>query len=110
MAEIVKRLDQQRHELKALRFLLEGTPRSFADPSDLPDLEDFQIPDHRLMLAALREARDKDDACARLRALDLEETDVESFLSLGGEYYFTYPALVRERGRRFRAKEIVLVP
>ena len=110
MAETVKRLDQQRHELKALRFLLEGTPRSFTDPAASPDLEDFQIPDHRLMLAALREADDKDDACARLRALDLEETDVESFLSLGGEYYYTYPALVRERGRRFRAGELVLVP
>ena len=109
MAEIVKRLDQQRHELKALRFLLEFAPRSLADPARLPDVDDFQISDHRLILSALREARDKSDACARLRALDLEETDIESFLALGGEYYHTYPELVRERGRRFRIKELVLV-
>lgn len=109
MTEIVRRLDQQRHELKALRFLLEYAPRSFVDASALPAVDDFQIPDHRRMFTALREACDKDDACARLRALDLEETDIDAFLALGGEYYYTYPALVRERGRRFRDQELALV-
>ena len=109
MTEIIKRLDQQRHELKALRFLLEYAPRSLADPTTIPDPDDFQIADHRRMFVALREARDKADACVRLRALALQETDIDSFLALGGEYYHTYPALVRERGTRFRQKEVVLV-
>jgi len=109
MAEIIKRLDQQRHELKALRFLLEYMPRSLADTTTIPDPDDFQIPDHRRMFVALREARDKADAYARLRALALEETDIDSFLALGGEYYHTYPGLVRERGKRFREQAVVLV-
>jgi hypothetical protein len=102
MAERVKRIDQQRHELKALRYLLEGHPNSLATTRPLPNREDFQIPDCQRIYDALMAAQTRDDAEAAIRALDLDETDVESFLRLGGEYYYTYPQLIVERAAQFR--------
>jgi hypothetical protein len=101
MAEVVKRIDQQRHELKALRYLLEFYPDSLARTSPLPGRDDFQIPDCQRIFHALTSAKTKDEASAAIRALDLEETDVDSFLRLSGEYYHTYPKLVVERARQF---------
>src|SRR5262245_62170206 len=94
MAERVKRIDQQRHELKALRSLLHFYPESVAKTRPLPHREDFQIADCRRIYDALMAAATRDDATAAIRQLDLEETDVESFLRLGGEYYYTYPQLI----------------
>jgi hypothetical protein len=108
MGETVKRIDQQRHELKALRYLLEGYPDSVATTQPLPRREDFQIPDCRRLYDALMGARTKADAEAAIRALDLEETDVDSFLHLGGQYYYAYPKLVVERAARFRARTLEL--
>jgi hypothetical protein len=39
----------------------------------------------------------------------LEETKVESFLRLGGQFYHTSPQLVKERGKEFRARSIKIV-
>jgi hypothetical protein len=102
MPERVKRIDQHRHELKALRYLLHFYPDSLAKTPPLPRREDFQIPDCQRIYDALTAARTRDAAAAAIRALDLEETDVESFLRLGGEYYYTYPQLVVERAQQFR--------
>ncbi len=102
MAERVKRIDQQRHELKALRYLLHFYPESVTAPRSLPRREDFQIPDCQRMYDALMAAQNRDDAVAAIRELDLEETDVDSFLRLGGEYYYTYPQLIVERAAQFR--------
>jgi hypothetical protein len=102
MAEKVKRIDQQRHELKALRYLLQFYPESIAKTRPLPAREDFQIPDCQQIYDTVMSAQTRDDATAAIRNLDLEETDVESFLRLGGEYYFTYPKLVVERAQQFR--------
>jgi hypothetical protein len=109
MPEILKRLDQHRHELKALRYLLELHPKSLADPAALPAREDFQIPDSRKIYDALVAARTKDEAIAAVRRLDLDETEVEDFLGIAdGHFYYTYPGIVRERGAAFRAGRIAL--
>jgi hypothetical protein len=96
MAEKVKRIDQQRHELKALRYLLQFHPESLARTKPLPRREDFQIADCQRIYDALVAAQTREAATAAIRALDLEETDLDSFLRLGGEYYYTYPKLVAE--------------
>ena len=108
MAELVKRIDQQRHELKALRYLLQFYPESLITTKPLPRREDFQIADCQRIFDALVSAKTKDEASAAIRGLDLEETDAESFLRLGGEYYYTYPQLVAERAEQFRAHTLVL--
>lgn len=110
MAERVKRIDQQRHELKALRYLLHFYPESMTGTQPLPDRDDFQIPDCRRIYDALRTAATQADAVTAIRSLDLDETDAESFLRLGGEYYYTYPKLVVERAVQFRAHALELEP
>jgi hypothetical protein len=102
MAQLVKRIDQQRHELKALRYLLHFYPESLVKTHPLPRRDDFQIPDCQRIYDALLVARTRDEAAAAIQQLDLDETDVESFLRLGGEYYYTYPQLVVERAGQFR--------
>lgn len=111
MVTTIKKLDQQRHELKALRYLLEFFPESVRSREELPSREDFQISDNRLIYDALMVAKTKDEAAKAIEELELEETDLESFLRLGGQFYHTYPQLVKERGKEFRAGTIkVVVP
>src|SRR2546427_6387374 len=102
MPTLIKRIDQVRHEAKALRFLLHFHPDSVTKMGPIPQREDFQIPEARLIYNALVNARTQADAIAAIRELDLEDIDVESFLRLGGEHYHTYPALVRQRAQEFR--------
>jgi len=108
MAERVKRIDQQRHELKALRYLLHFYPESLAMTKPLPQRDDFQIPDCRRIYDAVMSAQTREQAVAAVGDLDLDETDVDSFLRLGGEYYFTYPKLVVDRAQQFRAHTVEL--
>src|SRR5262249_54297116 len=83
VAQTIKKLDQQRHELKALRYLLEFYPESIKNLDDIPSREDFQIEDTRSIYDALMSAKTKDEATKTIAALALDETDVESFLRLG---------------------------
>jgi hypothetical protein len=111
VAQTIKKLDQQRHELKALRYLLEFYPESIKNKKEIPSREDFQIEDTRLMYDALMSAKTKEEATKAIDDLDLEETDVESFLRLGGQFYHSYPKLVKDRGQEFRTGAIqVIVP
>lgn len=111
MVTTIKKLDQQRHELKALRYLLEYFPESVQNQDTVPSREDFQVPDNRLIYDALMSAKTRDEAAKAIAELNLEETEIESFLRLGGQYYHTYPQLVKERGKEFRAGTIkVVVP
>ena len=111
MVEMIKKLDQQRHELKALRYLLEFCPQSLQNREVLPSRDDFQISDNQLIYDVLIAAKTKDEATKAIEELDLEETDVESFLRLGGQYYYTYPKLVKDRGQEFRTGQVkVIVP
>ena len=107
--EMIKKLDQQRHELKALRYLLEYHPRSLKDRGVLPSRDDFQILDCQLMYDAFLAAKTKEDAVAAVQRLDLEDTEIESFLGLGGKFYHSYPALVKERGQEFRDGRMQLI-
>ena len=109
MVTTIKKLDQQRHELKALRYLLEHYPESVQNQDAVPSREDFQIPDDHRIYDALMSASTKDQAARAIEELDLEETEVESFLRLGGQFYHTYPQLVKERGHEFRAGTIKVV-
>ena len=108
MSETVKRIDQQRHELKALRYLLEFYPDSVAKTQPLPRRDDFQIADCQRIYDALMSARTRDEAVQAIRSLDLDETDADSFLRLGGEYYYTYPRLIVDRAEQFRKHTLVL--
>ena len=110
MAETVKRIDQQRHELKALRYLLHFYPESLSTTKPLPRREDFQIPDCQRIFDALMSAKTRDEAVSAIRRVDVDETDMESFLNLGGEYYYTYPRLVVDRAQQFRAHTLELEP
>ena len=108
MAAKVKRIDQQRHELKALRYLLQFYPECLGRNAPVPRREDFQIPDCQRIFDALMSAPTREAATAAISALTLDETDLDSFLRLGGEYYYTYPKLVAERGEQFRTHALEL--
>ena len=109
MAESVKRIDQQRHELKALRYILETFPDHRTLVTPFPSRSDFQTPDCQRLYDALTAAKTQADAIAAIRALGLEDTDVESFLHLSGKHYYAYPALVVKRGEQFRRRELEIV-
>lgn len=109
MPERIKRLDQHRHELKALRYLLEHHPDSMSGDGELPAREDFQIEESRLIFDALVHAATQTEAIRVIEALELDETEVESFLRLGGQFYHGYPAMVKARGRDFRDGKLEVV-
>ena len=88
---MIRKLDQQRHELKALRYLLEFFPQSMQDRQGLPSRDDFQLPENQQIYDVLLAAKTKEEATQTIAALELEETEVESFLGLGGQFYHTYP-------------------
>ena len=109
MPEKIKKLDQQRHELKALRYLLENHPASMQSRDGLPSREDFQIEENRWIFDVLLTATSQEEAVRAIENLDLEKTEVESFLRLGGQFYHSYPDMVKERGQDFREGKIEVV-
>ncbi len=109
MVIMIKKLDQQRHELKALRYLLEYHPHSLQDREALPNRDDFQILDCQLIYDALIATKTKEEAAEAIEELDLEDTEVESFLRLSGQFYHSYPGLVKERGQEFRDGQMELI-
>ena len=106
---MIRKLDQQRHELKALRYLLEFFPQSIQDRQELPSREDFQLPESQEIYDVLLTVKTKAEATQAIAALELEETDVESFLGLGGQLYHTYPQVVKARAQEFRAGTMKVV-
>ena len=111
VVETIKKLDQQRHELKALRYLLDFFPQSMQNRDTLPSREDFQISDCQRIYDVLLSAKTQEEATRTIEALDVEDTDIESFLRLGGKFYHGYPQMVKERGKDFRAGTVkVVVP
>lgn len=102
----LKRIDILRHELKALRFILDHYHSGSLNSGLLPPQADFQSEQGREIYAAIVDAPDQSTAEERIRALDLEEVDLDSFLRLGGEHYHSYPALVRERAAAIRRGEL----
>jgi hypothetical protein len=101
--EILKPVDVLRHELKALRFILDAFHSGKLEAGGLPPRDDFQAAEARLIYDAIVGAGSRADAERRIAALELDEVDIESFLRLAGDHYYAYPALVRERAEAIRA-------
>ena len=101
--ETLKRIDILRHELKALRFILDNFHAGKIAPGSIPPRDDFQSEQGRELYDIIMKAPSRKEAEARIGELDLDDVDIESFLRLSGEHYYTYPALVRERAEGIRA-------
>ena len=108
MAIKIKKIDQQRHELKALRFLLDGHPESVQEGDKLPSSDDFQIRDNKKIFDVLVAAPNQAAAMNAIEELDLEDTETQSFLRLNGRFYHDYPRIVKERGGEFRRGDVVV--
>lgn len=106
----LKQIDILRHELKALRYILDNYHAGRIAPSAIPPCEDFQSEQGRRIYHAIFEAPSREAADKRLGEMELEGVDVESFLRLSGEQYYTYPALVRERAAGIRAGRLKVEP
>jgi len=101
--EKLKSIDILRHELKALRFILDNFHAGKIAHEAIPPREDFQSEQGREIYDLIMQAASRVDAEAKIAALDLDDVDIASFLRLSGEHYYTYPALVRERAEAIRA-------
>jgi hypothetical protein len=108
--ETLKQIDILRHELKALRFILDNFHARKLAGDALPPREDFQSAQGRALYDAIVGAPDRNAAEASIAALELADVDIDSFLNLTGEHYYTYPALVRERAAAIRAGRLRIEP
>ena len=104
--ETLKRIDILRHELKALRFILDNLHEGKLERSALPPRDDFQSAQGRELYDAIVAAHSRAAAEKQIAEMELEDVDIESFLRLSGEHYYTYPALVRERAQAIRAGKL----
>jgi hypothetical protein len=104
--ETLKRIDILRHELKALRFILDNYHDGKLAADAVPPREDFQSEQGRIIYDAIRAAPTRASAESAIGELDLDDVDIESFLRLSGDHYYTYPALVRERANAIRSGEL----
>lgn len=101
--DTLKRIDILRHELKALRFILDNLHAGKIARDAIPPRDDFQSEQGRELYDNIMQAASRAEAEAKIADLDLDDVDIESFLRLSGEHYYTYPALVRERAEAIRA-------
>jgi len=105
-ARPLKRVDLLRHELKALRFILDNLHSGKIGRGSVPAREDFQSEQTRALYDAIVSASDRAAAEKRIAGLELDEVDLDSFLRLSGEHYYSYPTLVRERAEAIRRGEL----
>jgi len=99
----LKQIDVLRHELKALRYILDNFHAGKLPPTALPPREDFLSGQASRIYEVILEAPSRDVAEARIGEMSLDDVDIESFLRLSGDHYYTYPALVHERAEALRA-------
>jgi hypothetical protein len=102
----LKRIDLLRHELKALRFILDNFHAGKLEHAALPRRDDFQSEQTRALYDAIMRAPDRIAAEKSIADLELDEIDLDSFLRLSGEHYYSYPALVRQRAEAIRRGEL----
>jgi hypothetical protein len=102
----LKRIDLLRHELKALRFMLENFHEGKLNDEQLPRREDFQSEQARTLYDTIINASSRAAAESSLAGLDLEDVDIDSFLRLSGEHYYSYPALVKQRAEAIRVGKL----
>lgn len=105
-ARPLKRIDVLRHELKALRFILDNFHSGKISKAALPAREDFQSEQTRALFDLIIGAPDRVSAEKQIAELELDEVDLDSFLQLSGEHYYSYPALVRKRAEAIRRGEL----
>jgi hypothetical protein len=98
----LKRIDILRHELKALRYILDNYHAGKLAGSALPPRDDFQADQARELYDTIIAAPSRAEAERHIANLELDDVDIASFLRLTGEHYYTYPALVSERARAIR--------
>jgi len=103
MERQLKEVDLLRHELKALRYILENLHGGRIPAADLPAREDFQSDQGRELYDAIVKSKDRAAAEQIIAGLELEGVDVKSFLRLRADHYYTYPALVKERAAAIRS-------
>jgi hypothetical protein len=99
----LKQIDVLRHELKALRYILDNFHAGKLPPAALPPREDFLSGQARDLYATILQAPSREAAEALIAEMHLDDVDVASFLRLSGDHYYTYPALVHERAEALRA-------
>jgi hypothetical protein len=104
----LKSIDILRHELKALRFILDNYHAGRLGPGALPPREDFQSAQGREIYDAIVKSPGRDAAEHAIARLELDDVDIDSFLHLSGEHYYTYPALVRERAAAIRSGKLTV--
>jgi hypothetical protein len=98
----LKRVDILRHELKALRYILDNYHADKLGAAGLPPREDFQADQSRCIYDVIVAASSRVEAERRIADLELDDVDITSFLRLTGKHYYTYPALVSERAKAIR--------
>ena len=102
----LKRIDILRHELKALRFILDNFHAGKIEAASMPPRDDFQSEQGRTIFDLILLAPSRAAAEAQIATLDLDDVDTASFLRLSGEHYYTYPGLVRERAAAIRSGQL----
>ena len=104
----LKPIDILRHELKALRFILDNFHAGKLGAGGLPPREDFQSAQGRALYDSIVKAPDRKSAERAIAELELDDVDIDSFLHLSGEHYYTSPALVRERAAAIRTGKLTV--
>jgi hypothetical protein len=104
----LKPIDILRHELKALRFILDNFHSGKLGAEGLPPREDFQSSQGRMLYDSIVQAPDRAAAEREIAMLKLDDVDIDSFLHLSGEHYYTYPALVRQRAAAIRTGKLTV--
>jgi hypothetical protein len=106
--ESIKPVDILRHELNALRFILDNFHAGKFGKEALPPREDFQSEQGRVLYDSIVKAPSREVAESVIAGLELDDVDIDSFLHLSGEHYYTYPALVRERAAAIRTGKLTV--
>jgi hypothetical protein len=104
----LKPIDILRHELKALRFILDNFHAGKLGADGIPPRDDFQSAQGRTLYDSIVKAPDRQSAERAIAELELDDVDIDSFLHLSGEHYYTYPALVRERADAIRMGKLTV--
>ena len=99
----LKQIDVLRHELKALRYILDNFHAGKLPPAALPPREDFLSLQARTIYETILSASSREAAETQIGEMSLDDVDIQSFLRLSGDHYYTYPALVHERAEALRA-------
>ncbi len=104
----LKPIDILRHELKALRFILDNFHSGKLGAGGLPPREDFQSAQGRMLYDSIVKSPDREAAERAIALLELDDVDIDSFLHLSGGHYYAYPALVRQRAAAIRTGRLTV--